>query len=388
MPDGSPETIAARAGGQATTYTADAAAKKLREFLSAETWAARTIPPADLLLGDLVTTTTRLFLVGQTGLGKTMFGFGLAFGIASGTGFLHWRSARPARVLYIDGEMPGELIKARVIDASRRIDKPLDGRLTIFAQDMEEEFAAAFPTLGKLVPLNLPQGQDFIMELIDQLGGIDVIVLDNVMSLLTGDQKEEVPWSEVLPLVTKLTRAKIGQVWLDHTGHNTSRQYGTSTKAWRFDSVGILGSLPPDQLGGADLGFTLSFEHPGKARRRTPANRHDFATSTILLQGDIWSSESAEEKKTKPDVKLPPGAMSFYNALMDALAVTSTPGITTRTAWYAEAARVGLVDPIEPGDDHKQRSSKQSKFRSYITRIREAGLIGVNGEQINDLRQP
>jgi hypothetical protein len=53
------------------------------------------------------------------------------------------------------------------------------------------------------------------------------------MFLIAGDQKDEVPWSETLPLVDKLTRLKIGQVWLDHTDHNTDRQYGSSTKAWR-----------------------------------------------------------------------------------------------------------------------------------------------------------
>ena len=387
IPDGqNPEDILRNAGGESTTFTTKAAEqKRLRNFLSAGTWAARDIPPPDKLLGDLVTTTSRLFIVGKTGLGKTMFGFGLAFGIAAGTGFLHWRSARPARVLYIDGEMSGELIKARVIDASRRVPSEPRDNLVIFAQDLEKEFATAFPSLGKLEPLNLPAGQDFILELIDHLGGVDLIIFDNVMSLITGDHKDEVPWSEVLPMVTKLTRNKVGQVWIDHTGHNTARQYGTSTKAWRMDTVGILSELTPEQLGGADLGFKLSFD---KARRRTPENRHEFEISKILLQGDTWSSELEGGKKLKPGVKLPPGQMSFYNALMDALAISDTPGRTTRSAWYAESARVGLVDPLSPDDDHKQRSAKQSKFRTYVTRIREAGLIGVNGEEITDLRQP
>ena len=44
----------------------------LREFLSIELWAERDMPSPDRLLGDLVTTTTRTFLVGQSGLGKTM----------------------------------------------------------------------------------------------------------------------------------------------------------------------------------------------------------------------------------------------------------------------------------------------------------------------------
>jgi putative DNA primase/helicase len=114
-------------------------AAELRNLLSVQSWADRDIPPPDRLLGDLITTTSRAFIVGRTGLGKTMFGFALGAGLASGAGFLHWRAARPARVLIVDGEMPGELIKARSIDALRRASvPPKPGFLTIYSRDMEE----------------------------------------------------------------------------------------------------------------------------------------------------------------------------------------------------------------------------------------------------------
>ena len=204
----------------------------LREHLAIEAWVERPMPPPDRLLGDLLTTTSRMFLVGRTGLGKTMLGFAIACGIASGQGFLHWRSGRPARVLYIDGEMPGELIKSRSIDALRRTAMPPPpGNLMIYSRDTEDEFAKQFPTLGKMLPLNTEAGHNFVLALIGALGGVDAVIFDNVMSLLAGDQKDEIPWTETLPLVGKLTARRIGQIWLDHTGHNTERQYGSSTKA-------------------------------------------------------------------------------------------------------------------------------------------------------------
>ena len=72
--------------------------------LSVNAWMDRQIAPPDRLLGDLLTTTARVFLVGRTGLGKTNLAVAIAAGIATGAGFLHWRSARPGRVLYIDGK--------------------------------------------------------------------------------------------------------------------------------------------------------------------------------------------------------------------------------------------------------------------------------------------
>jgi hypothetical protein len=358
----------------------------LREHLAIEAWAVRPMPPPDRLLGDLLTTTSRMFLVGRTGLGKTLLGFAMAGGIASGEGFLHWRSGRPARVLYVDGEMPGELIKSRSIDALRRAGMPPPpGNLLIYSRDTEEDFAKQFPTLGVMPPLNTQAGHNFILALIAAVGGVDVVIFDNVMSLVAGDHREEIPWNETLPLVGKLTARRIGQVWLDHTGHNTERQYGSSTKAWRFDAVGMMTPLPDDQRGRHEVAFTLSFEYPGKARRRTPDNWQDFETCIVRLKDDRWTSEPVGP--TIMTRKLSPTGEQFYRAFLDALAVSGTPGRTTRAIWFAEAARTGLAEPLAPEDDHKTRSAKQAKFRKYLIEIKAAGLIGVDGETITDLRR-
>jgi putative DNA primase/helicase len=362
---------------------------KLCKFLAIENWTKRDIPAADRLLGELVTTTTRIFLVGSTGLGKTLLALGMACGMASGRGFLHWRAERAARVLYIDGEMPAELIKTRSIDALRRLggSRPR-GNLFIFARDSEEEFAMMFPTLGRFAPLNTKEGKDFILELIKAIGGVDVVIFDNVMSLISGDQKDEVPWTETLPLVSELTSMRIGQIWADHTGHNKDRQYGSSTKAWRFDAVGLMAALQDDQKEQREVAFTLSFEAPGKARRRTPDNWQDFETRVIRLNDDRWTSEAAESGSAfKAAPKLSPTAKAFYAALMDALAVTDTPGRTTRTAWYAETVRVGLTQSVEPGDASKVKDQKTRLFRKYLSDLKVAGLIGINGDDITDLRK-
>jgi hypothetical protein len=362
---------------------ASGAAPSVAEFLSIATWCVRDIPEPERLLGDVVTNTSRMFLVGKTGLGKTMLGIGLAVGMAAGTGFCHWRSERPAKVLYIDGEMPADLIKSRSIDAVRRSGPIPPDNLCIFALDMAEQFAKAYPALPPFAPLNTPEGQAFVFALIEVLGGVDVVIFDNVMSLISGDQKDEVPWSETLALVAGLTTKRIGQIWLDHTGHNTDRQYGSSTKAWRFDSVAVMTAPPDDQLEPDEVGFTLTFN---KARRRKPENWRDFETVVMRLSDDSWTSKSSDAGKASGGaVKLSPMAREFYAALKDAPRAPRAPTRTTRTDWYAECVRLGLAEAIEPDDDHRERSAKQAKFRKYVGEFKAAGLIGVNGEEINDL---
>jgi len=358
----------------------------LRGFLSAENWVKRDIASPDRLLGDLVTTTTRMFLVGRTGLGKTLVGYALACGIATGQGFLHWRATRAGRVLYIDGEMPAELIKARTVEALRRASlSPPSGNLVIYSRDDEEAFARRFPALGVMPPLNTEAGHSFVLALVDMLGGVDIIIFDNVMSLVAGDQKDELAWAETMPLITALTSKRIGQIWLDHTGHAADRQYGSATKAWRFDTVGIMAPLAEDDRDRHEAAFTLSFDHPGKARRRTPDSWRDYEPCTIRLADDQWTSETTSSDGRPPKATVPPAAKAFHNALKDALAISPTPGTVTREAWIAECIRVGLLAPISDADTHHKKETKRAAFRKNLSALKVAGWVGVDGETIRNI---
>jgi AAA domain len=357
-----------------------------RELLSREldvkSWATLDIPPEPRLLGSLITPSARVFLVGRTGLGKTLLGHGMAGGMASGRGFLHWGSERPSRWLVIDGEMPTGLIKARAADLIRRVGEIPFGYLTIYSQDRAEEFERQIPGLGSLEPINTEGGQRFVMRLAKALN-VEGILFDNVMSLITGDQKDEVPWSQTLSLVSRLTTEKIAQVWLDHTGHNAERQYGSATKAWRMDAVGLMTPLA-DYHAPGEVAFLLSFEPPGKARRRTPNNWADFQDTTIYLVDDRWTYRQDGKLRT---ARFSPVGKLWYEAFLNALCRSDTPGRTTRREWYNEAVRTGLAEAITDDDDRSSRDRKMAKLRKYISELRSAGLLAVDGDTVSDLRK-
>jgi hypothetical protein len=349
----------------------------------------------------LITTKTKMFLIGRTGLGKTMFGFGIACVLASDADrFLHWPSSRPARVLYIDGEMPDELIKARSIDTLRRAGiAPKPRYLTIYSRDMEEEFLEKFPDLGPMPPLNTKVGHQWVLALIAALGGVDVVILDNVMSLCEGDQKEETTWSGALPLVHNLSSRRIAQIWLDHTGHAGGHQYGTSTKSWRFDTLGMMLPLPKEQSRSDDVAFTLSFdpELHGKARRRTPDNRDQFQTVTIRLSQDQWTSEPADNdgnsgsKCAKPNGKAPsPSRMKFYDALVAAIGRSPTArNSTTMEAWEGQCLHRGLIDPPPPEgtkEGWQRRGARTRDLRTAKSDLIRDDWIAVDGDIVIDLK--
>jgi hypothetical protein len=330
---------------------------ELLGFLDAHAWVNLDIPPETHFLGDLLTTASRLFIVGATGLGKTQLAHAMGAGIASGQGFLHWRSDGPARTLIIDGEMSKSLIRSRMQSAVSRGAEIPAGNLIVFALDRAEEFSERFPEVGMFEPLNTGEGREFILRLI-RWSKPDVVIFDNVMSLVTGDQKDEVPWSETLPLVQEITRMAIGQVWLDHTGHDRSRQYGSSTKAWRFDAVGIMTQAEVENDG--DVSFQLSFDSPGKARARTPSNWQDFASHVITLAEDAWSSEPVaiieKGKRVSGETRRPAGKPDLaLEKLHDTIArqgfTTRNPehipegvNVTTIEAWRQSVFDAGLID--------------------------------------------
>ncbi len=151
-------------------------------------------------------------------------------------------------------------------------------------------------------------------------------------------------------------------MWLDHTGHTTGRQYGSSTKGWRFASVGIMEAVPEKGRSDHSVEFTLSFEPPGKRRRSTPDNWHDFETATISLVNDQWSSTAAAAKGVIKRKDVPDWARGFHACLIDAIAAAPTGfsgkrGTVTKEAWKRECVRRGLIEAESQEDSSKDRGA-------------------------------
>lgn len=344
------------------------------ESISARAWGDRTIEPTEWLLGPFART-TRAMLSAPSGAGKTNFALALAAHMAAGLDFLHWTARRPARVLYIDGEMPCELIQQRLRDAERRLGRPADG-LYVLAKD----------ALPDMPPLNTPEGQAFVDRWIEAVKP-DFIVFDNVMSLLAGEMSDETGWQPIKPWIAALTNHRIGQLWVHHTGHDGSRPFGTSTRVWNFDASILLAPLKGDD----DVAFALEFL---KARRRTPDTRDDYSTITVALADDTWTvSATGNPVSRTPARDKPPSptAQRYHDALVNAIASATGedrrlgPGripATGNDAWKREVIRMGLIDKDEP--DNRQRA----KFSKYRAELVAAKWIAVDGETVWSRRLP
>jgi hypothetical protein len=268
--------------------------------LTVDDWIARDLPQPDFLSGHWLTTTSRVLLSATTGLGKSNLGIALGMRIAAGVNFLHWDNERAAKVLYIDGEMSRRLLRQRIIDEAGRVGQRPRNFHALSSEDIPD-FKA----------LNTAEGQLWISALIKKLGGIDLIIFDNIMSLIAGDMKDEDPWQQTLPWVRWLTRQAVGQIWIHHTGHDETRSYGTKTREWQMDTVIHLDAVKRDET---DISFCLQFK---KARERTPATRLDFQDVKIALVNDRWEHELTD---TRPAAKVSPQTEKALDALNNVLA--------------------------------------------------------------------
>jgi hypothetical protein len=353
------------------------------EIIDGDWWIARELTRPVPVLGEVICASTRALIGGPTGAGKTHLAMGMAGAIATGRGFLHLPGpAHSLLVLYIDGEMARDLIQDRMRDLQRRLGGVSLANLHMLCR---EDFPA-------MQGLNTPPGRTFVLDAVEHLKP-SVIFLDSRMCLLVGDMKDEIPWTETMPLVWALTRLQVAQIWLDHTGHDGGHIYGSKTKEWQMDLVGLVEEANDPS---ADIAIKLRWT---KARRRRPETRADFSPGIITLRGDEWLWTPDEAGVADKGAKRGRGMSDETELLRRAISTlaydpsvqptfvpeTSFPvravGVVTTIAylitngWFIE--RVDYGEEIIGGINTLTRRGRD-RLRNSLNTLKRHGICGFN----------
>jgi hypothetical protein len=247
---------------------------KSRDHLLISSWVRMELPPRDFLMGEWVCTTSRVTLIAATGVGKTLLTLDLAAAIAAGRDFLHWKgSGKPRRVMYLDGEMPKETMKERLL----LVHKIYGDDIKLFAYNRDVLTADDIP------PLNTEAGVKWLAEEI-KIVRPDLIVFDSMMALLSGSLKDDEQWEPMKSLLRALSKRNIGQIWINHIGRDATHAYGDVTREWEMDTIITLAKV--DKSDPQDTTITIDFSK--KARLRTPHNYRQFATIDARRGEDGW----------------------------------------------------------------------------------------------------
>jgi hypothetical protein len=241
-----------------------------RASLTVSAWLDKDIPERDFLLGGVMCTTSRWFIFGETGIGKTLVAMELAAAIAGAAAFLKWPGQRRVRVMYLDGELPTETFKERMELIASRHGKDIE----FYGYNREDLGDDGLP------PLNTEAGQAWLKREIAAIKP-DLIIFDSIMCLLIGSMSEEATWMPVRPFVRWLSAQRIAQVWLHHA-NDFGKSFGDKTREWEMEAVIKLSKVEGDETavlfdGDPSPCSDLTGVEPGTAG----SNRRVFSVSTV-----------------------------------------------------------------------------------------------------------
>jgi len=185
------------------------------------------------------------FIYAGTGVGKTLFTLNVAFAISSGGSFLKYKSPKPRKVLYVDGEMAYQQIHSRLMQIVSFSDK------TYFP----ENFLLLTP--DKILPHRIPQidtaeGQEIYKKLIE-LYGIEVIIFDNLSMLTSIDENKSNEWKIVQDWVLYLRSIGKTVLIVHHSGKEKTGYRGTSKMLDCADSAISLQAIVDDGVQDEDV---------------------------------------------------------------------------------------------------------------------------------------
>jgi putative DNA primase/helicase len=186
------------------------------------------IPQREMLLSPILPRQGLAMVHAARGIGKTFISLSVAYAVASGGKvFDRWGAPNPARVLFIDGEMPARTLQERLaaIVAGNDVEPPEPDYLRILTPDLQDN---SMPNIATR------EGQEAVASF---LKGVDLIILDNLATLAShGRSNDEESWKPVQGWLLELRRRGMAVLLIHHAGKGGD-QRGTSAKEDILDTV-------------------------------------------------------------------------------------------------------------------------------------------------------
>lgn len=207
------------------------------------------LPERRLLLSPWLPAQGLAMVYAPRGVGKTYFALNVAYAVASGGEYLNWKAPSSSRVLYLDGEMPANVMQERIsyIVANAKSDAD-DDALRIVTPDLQgDQF---MPDISSIA------GQ---ASLEPHLEGVELVVVDNISTLCRGGVENEAEsWLPVQQWALRLRSQGITVLFVHHAGKG-GNQRGTSRREDVLDSVISL-RRPSDYSPDQGAAFEVHFE--------------------------------------------------------------------------------------------------------------------------------
>lgn len=248
------------------------------------------LAPREMVLGPVIPVQGLAMIYAPRGVGKTFVALSIAHAVATGGTLFGWEAPKPRRVLYLDGEMPGSVMRERLaaIAAGSSIQAAADAMRFITA-DLQER---GMPDLAT------PEGQE---ELEPYLAGCDLLIIDNLSTLCrSGKENEAESWTAMQGWLLTLRRRGISVLLVHHAGKG-GQQRGTSRREDVLDTIISL-KKPADFRAEEGARFEIVYE---KARGFHGNDATSFEAKLEIHDGvAVWSTQSLQETELLRIVQL------------------------------------------------------------------------------------
>ena len=263
--------------------------------------------PRKRLLGDWFCEGDLGFVFAFRGIGKTWLALGIAWALSTGGKLGEWEAHEKVKVLYVDGEMPPDLMRNR-----------FEGLQASNANLYFLNHGILFERTGRVLNIADPEVQQAITARCIT-SGVKVLILDNLSTLASGMKENEADsWEKVNAWLLDLRRRKIAVVIVHHAGRSGEMR-GTSK---REDNVFWIIALDDAKKNAEDkrgARFISRFTKPSRnTQEEIPAYEWHFLTDQatgmvsvgcklaqtmdvflgLIEDGVTECSEIAEEMKT------------------------------------------------------------------------------------------
>ncbi|ODS23029.1 hypothetical protein AB835_11105 [Candidatus Endobugula sertula] len=229
-------------------------------------------------------------------VGKTFFALETAYVIATGQDFLGWKPPKPARVLYLNGEMPASDFQQRLKAIELTRGPVSDEMLRIMTPDLQQ---TGMPDISRF---------DHQQQLSNIVNNTDLVVIDNISTLCrSGNENEADSWSSVQNFILTLRANGVSVLLIHHAGKG-GNQRGTSKREDVLDTVIAL-KRPEDYKASEGARFEAHFE---KARGFTGDDAEPFEVALMVEEDGCyhWEYNTLEETNYQKVIRLLKGGLS------------------------------------------------------------------------------
>lgn len=156
----------------------------------------------------------------QRGIGKSWLAMGIAVAAASGFDFATFRSTKPRKVLYVDGEMPSKTLQGRFASIIKGFETEnkhvMAENLLIYGNDLQGE--------QPMFDLASQDKVDAFNKELKSIGDVDLIIMDNIITLYTyNDENSASDWQRFNNWSKEQRKLGRAILWIHHTGKSVEK---------------------------------------------------------------------------------------------------------------------------------------------------------------------